>query len=382
MYQSFFRPAFVLGASLLVTAAFGQVVVPGGTVGNSGNSNVGIAIPNPQTPLHVGGVNGVRIDTYGGIALQNQDGVGNLLWYIKRGNSTDGNDMAMRAYSGFSFAPANSDIPLVRIATSGNVGIGTTSPGVKLQVIGDISLGYWNNAVNRFVGTTQSDNNFSGAGSSVEFTSDADGGGRSNAINFRTHHYGVSAATRMAIDKDGNVGIGTVSPQRRLEVSGADWQTGIRITGTDSNRSWLLATGVAAGDGKFALYDYVASAHRLVVDTSGNVGIGTTNPTNKLEVNGTIRTKEVIVETTGWSDYVFAPDYRLAPLSEVEAHIAAKGTLPGIPSAAEVAEHGVSVGDMQAKLLAKMEEMTLHMIALSKKVEALEAENAALKAGR
>ena len=111
----------------------------------------------------------------------------------------------------------------------------------------------------------------------------------------------------------------------------------------------------------------------------GNVGIGTINPTHKLAVNGTIKAKEVIVETTGWSDYVFADDYTLAPLSEVEAHIKTNKHLPGIPSAAQVSEQGISVGDMQAKLLAKIEELTLHQIAQEKRIAALEAENKRLR---
>ena len=65
-----------------------------------------------------------------------------------------------------------------------------------------------------------------------------------------------------------------------------------------------------------------------------------------------------------WSDYVFRPSYRLRPLSEVAAYIQANHHLPEMPAAAEVAKKGVSVGDMQAKLLAKIEELTLHAIQL------------------
>jgi hypothetical protein len=112
----------------------------------------------------------------------------------------------------------------------------------------------------------------------------------------------------------------------------------------------------------------------------GNVGIGTSDPGSyKLAVNGTIKAKEVIVDLTGWSDYVFADSYRLAPLSEVAAHIKARKHLPGIPSAAEVAAGGVSLGDMQARLLAKIEELTLHQIALEKRLATLEQENARLR---
>lgn len=110
----------------------------------------------------------------------------------------------------------------------------------------------------------------------------------------------------------------------------------------------------------------------------GNVGIGTTNPSQKLSVNGTVRAKKVIVDT-GWSDYVFADDYRLASLSEVESHIKAEKHLPGIPSAQEVVERGISLGEMQSKLLAKIEELTLHVIAQEKRMAQLESENSVLR---
>ncbi|MBI1898165.1 MAG: hypothetical protein HYS04_16765 [Acidobacteria bacterium] len=95
---------------------------------------------------------------------------------------------------------------------------------------------------------------------------------------------------------------------------------------------------------------------------NGNVGIGTTSPQYKLAVNGTIGAKDVIVTNTGWPDSVFRPGSRLRPLSEVNAYIQRHSHLPDVPSEAEVKEKGVSLGEMQAKLLAKVEELTLHLI--------------------
>jgi hypothetical protein len=103
------------------------------------------------------------------------------------------------------------------------------------------------------------------------------------------------------------------------------------------------------------------------------VGIGTTSPTQKLSVNGTVLAKEVIVQT-GWSDYVFDESYKLKALSETEAFIRAEKHLPGIPSARDIAEHGISLGEMQAKLLAKIEELTLHVIEQEKQLAAQQKE--------
>jgi hypothetical protein len=128
-------------------------------------------------------------------------------------------------------------------------------------------------------------------------------------------------------------------------------------------------------------YEGLLNAIPNLYGVGGNVGIGTANPSHKLSVNGAMRAKEVIVDTT-WSDYVFADGYRLPPLAEVEAYIKAENHLPGIPSAQEVADQGVSVGEMQAKLLAKVEELTLHLIAQQKQIKELQklrAENQVLR---
>ncbi len=122
----------------------------------------------------------------------------------------------------------------------------------------------------------------------------------------------------------------------------------------DGNNKRLLfmnsASGVITG-----LY-----AGRIIA--TDNVGIGTSNPQEKLSVNGNIRAKEVKVETANWPDYVFKEGYDLMPLAELGAHIKAHGRLPGIPSAGEVEANGIELAEMNRKLLEKVEELTLYIL--------------------
>ncbi len=108
------------------------------------------------------------------------------------------------------------------------------------------------------------------------------------------------------------------------------------------------------------------------VTSTGLVGIGTLAPQSELSVNGTITSKKVKVLSTGWADYVFRSDYRLPTLQEVEQHIRENGHLKDIPSEKEVEKEGVELGEMNKKLLAKVEELTLYLIEQNKKLEALE----------
>lgn len=106
-----------------------------------------------------------------------------------------------------------------------------------------------------------------------------------------------------------------------------------------------------------------------IVYDGGNVGIGSSPAADwKLSVNGKIRAKEVKVET-GWADFVFEEDYDLPNLTEVENHINKNGHLKDIPSAEEVAKNGIGIGEIQAKLLQKIEELTLYTIAQEKQLK-------------
>lgn len=185
---------------------------------------------------------------------------------------------------------------LVRITNTGSMGIGTTNPGAKLEVAGQIKI----------TGGTP------GAGKVL--TSDANGlaswqtpagGLPTGTVGQTLRHDGTTWVTNSVIYNDGtNVGIGTTSPGIKLEVnSGGIINTAkfassntaatiIIIDNTAANgRQWELvstASDASIGGGKFGIVDRDAGLYRLVINSSGNVGIGTTNPGAPLQVNGNV----------------------------------------------------------------------------------------------
>lgn len=145
--------------------------------------------------------------------------------------------------------------------------------------------------------------------------------------------------------------------------------TALDVTGTD-----LTVTKLLPMTNDWSLYvgnshDPAGAEVAIKALENGNVGIGTLTPNAKLAVNGNIRAREIKVENAKWPDYVFAKDYRLPSLKETEQYIKDKGQLPGMPSAEEVRANGIDLGDMNARLLQKIEELTLHLIEMKKENE-------------
>ena len=132
------------------------------------------------------------------------------------------------------------------------------------------------------------------------------------------------------------------------------------------------------GNIKFSTIDYTivgsTSKLQMIIDKFGNIGMGTETPDAKLAVNGLIHTKEVKVDLLGWPDYVFESNYNLPSLSEVEKQIAINGHLKDIPSAKEVENNGVKLGEMNKLLLQKVEELTLYLIEMNKELQTVKSQ--------
>ncbi|WP_165503546.1 hypothetical protein [Pedobacter hiemivivus] len=283
--------------------------------------------------------------------------------------------------------------------TNGDVGIGTINPNVPLHV----SLN-GNNVTSDLTLMASFTNPSGSKGISLGYNQSSQAGiiysenntGIGSPLEFWTYN-GGSFASRMVFAQSGNLGIGTNSPSEKLEVNGRI-KAGDRIYANSSAindlslvqaynsaggasvlRSYsgtsywdFSASQIAGGNSLFIGQGIDISVNNaaIAIMANKNVGIGTNDPKDyKLAVNGKIRAQEIKVEASPWPDYVFKSTYTLPSLREIENHIKENGHLPGIPSAAEVKANGIDLGEMNAKLLQKIEELTLYLIEMKKNNE-------------
>lgn len=222
---------------------------------------------------------------------------------------------------------------VIMTASSGKVGIGVDAPKEKLHIAGAVrGTGTAGQLMIRtdsgyvYVGpTTKSTMNFRTNCSRYVFDmpiynqTGVYSASNDNNLILQTNHTPRLTVLR----SNGYVGIGTSSPVHMLDVAG-------------SMRA-----------------DRIIATHKI--------GIGTINPQYMLDVKGTIRANEIIVNS-GSADFVFAEDYNLRSLSEVQQFIQEHKHLPEIQSAEQMEKNGVSVNELQIQLLQKIEELTLYLI--------------------
>jgi hypothetical protein len=344
------------------------------TIGSGGNIGIGTAYPDAL--LHVKS-NSVIFGSNGGSFTQNihQGGVGGKYHLALDGNTR------------------------FTLDNDGRMGLGTTAPSDKLHLYTGPSAAYGTSG-----GITISDSY------TVGRLWDSGGGLDIGTLDL---HYNGNHTMRLVANGNsylngGNLGIGTSSPSSMLHLYNTNNTASINIQsaashsllnlhpggsnnysyinlGDGSSYGWQLGkdidAGGIAGVNGFYVYELTQGDHatRFAINKGGNVGIGTSVPTEKLSVNGNIKAKKVIVSQTNWPDYVFDSSYSLIPLSEVQSFIAKNKHLPEIPSAKEVEKNGINVGDNQVLLLKKIEELTLYIIEQDKVVQHILTEQAKLK---
>ena len=261
---------------------------------DAGNNRIGIGTNDPQTPIHA--------KFNGGVVFRLEDSSDNNYSHIFNNSddlyiSADRNNTG----SGNLIFRNGGTSERMRINSSGQVGIGTTTIGNKLQVHEASSNASFAGFSNDTTGSSSSDGLIVGVDSNED--------GLLYHYENKAIRFGTNNAERMRIDSSGQVGIGTTSPDNNVEVASAE-HTSILLqsdrTSSSSNIGSIdfrsASTDVARiqslADGTIKFRNTSSLTERMRIDTSGNVGIGTTSPSDKLTISQATTGSLLLIETT------------------------------------------------------------------------------------
>lgn len=261
--------------------------------------------------------------------------------------------------------------------TDGNVGIGTTTPGNNLDVKGSLSVyqnvspyANYNPGLDSVVSVGASPNKIglfvNGSASGGKAAEILLGSYEPTSTVFYAHSQNVGSD--LILKGDGKVGIGTPDPKRRLHIKGNGGL--VNIEGSDHAYIQWYPDGYSAG--RKAWLGYANAVDNwITLSSEGAGGIQLKPGSHYVAVDGTLKAKQIQVKSNIWADYVFDDNYELMTLDDVEEFISKNRHLPNIPSAKEIENGELDLGEMQRLQMEKIEELTLYLIEKDKQIEVL-----------